>query len=547
MKIKEKYKQWKAKTLQKAIKKVPERKDPFETSWGEEIDMLSLPTKRNYLDKLGFPGEFPYTRGVQPTMYRARLWTMRQYAGFGTSKDTNQRFKYLLKKGQNGLSVAFDLPTQIGLDSDDPQAEGEVGRIGVAVDSLADFEEIFSGIKLENISTSMTINSTAIILLAMYIALGEKQGLAKDELSGTVQNDILKEYVARGTYIFPIDKSMKLVTDTIEYCTKFMPKFNSISVSGYHIREAGANALQELAYTIADGLAYIEAALERGLDIDEFAPRLSFFFSAQMNFLEEIAKFRAARRIWAQLLKKKYKAQNPKSLLFRFHTQTAGSSLITNYPLNNITRTAIEALAAVLGGTQSLHTNSFDEALAIPSEEAVDVALKTQQILAYETGIASTIDPLAGSYFIENLTDKLESKTYSELKQIEKHGGMVEAIEKGYIKKQIEENAYKKYKKISDKKDIIVGFNEFKGNKKQNKKYELEKHNTQEEQMRKLKTLKRKRNNKKVRENLEKLEKTIQDEQQNTMDSVIECVKSYATIGEITKVMKSIYGEYTNN
>jgi len=547
MKIKTKYKKWKETVLKKTLDKVPERKKSFKNSWGKEIDRVSLPKKRDYLEDLGFPGQFPYTRGIQPTMYRARLWTMRQYAGFGTSKDTNKRFKYLLKKGQNGLSVAFDLPTQIGLDSDDPLAQGEVGRIGVAVDSLADFEEIFSGIKLDNISTSMTINSTAIILLAMYIALGEVQGVKKENLSGTVQNDILKEYTARGTYIFPIDKSMKLVTDIIEYCTKYVPKFNSISISGYHIREAGSNALQELAFTIADGTAYIDAALKRGLDIDDFAPRLSFFFSAQMNFLEEVAKFRAARRIWARLLKEKYKAKNPKSLLFRFHTQTAGSSLITNYPLNNITRTAIEALSAVLGGTQSLHTNSFDEALAIPSKEAVDVALKTQQIIAHETDFASTIDPLAGSYYIEDLTDKFEEATLDELKKIKKHGGMVKAIQKGYIKKQIEDNAYKKYKRIADKENIIVGFNEFKDSKKQSKKLELEKHNTQKEQLKKLSALKKRRNNHKVEKNLTTLEKILKDRNQNTMEAMIECVKSYATIGEITKVMKNVYGEYQCN
>jgi len=547
MKIKDKYRKWKRNHLKMAMKNVPERKDAFYTSWGEETERVSIPKNRNYTAELGFPGEFPYTRGVQPTMYRARLWTMRQYAGFGTSKDTNKRFKYLLKKGQNGLSIAFDLPTQIGLDSDDPQAKGEVGRVGVAVDSLADFEEIFAGIKLSDISTSMTINATATILLAMYIALGESQGVKKEELSGTVQNDILKEYVARGTYIFPIDKSMKLATDIIEYCTRYMPHFNSISVSGYHIREAGADALQELAYTIADGTAYVDAALKRGLKIDEFASRISFFFSSQIRFLEEIAKFRAARRIWAKLVKERYKAKDPKSLMFRFHTQTAGSSLMNNYPLNNITRTAIETLSAVLGGTQSLHTNSFDEALSIPSEEAVDVALKTQQILAYETDVSSTIDPLGGSYFIENLTDKLEKRTYEELEKISRQGGMIKAIEKGYIKRQIEKSAYKKYKAVSDKQEIIVGYNEFKDNKSRKEKFMIEKHNTQKEQTEKLKSLKKKRNNKKVRDNLIKLKETLEDEKQNTMGAVIECVKSYATIGEITKVMKDVYGEYRSN
>lgn len=543
MRVDKAFKQWKTKILSKSLKKVPERKS-FKTSWDEKIKALNLPEKNNYLKESGFPGKYPYLRGVQPTMYRARLWTMRQYAGFGTSKDTNKRFKYLLENGQNGLSVAFDLPTQIGLDSDDPRARGEVGKVGVAVDSLSDFEEIFKGIDLSTISTSMTINSTAIVLLAMYIALAEKQGVSLDNLAGTVQNDILKEYIARGTYIFPVDESLKLTTDIIEYCSKNLPKFNFISISGYHIREAGTNCLQELAYTIANGITYVQSALDRGLDIDDFAPRISFFFSVQMKFFEEIAKFRAARRIWSKIMKIKFKAKAPKSLMFRFHTQTAGSSLITHYPLNNITRTAIEALAAILGGTQSLHTNSYDEALSIPSKEAVDIALKTQQIIAHETDVTHNVDPLGGSYLLESLTNSLEKKTFKELQNIDKQGGMVKTIKSGYIRKKIEESAYKRYKKIADEEDIIVGQNKFNDKVEKDKKYQIEKHNSLNEQVKKLRALRKKRDNSKVTTTLKKLKFAAQKQNTNLMQSVIECVKAYCTIGEITNELKKTYGEY---
>jgi len=547
MKISKDYKNWQENILNKVLKDYPERKKEFTTTWGRKIKRLYTPQSINYLKELSFPGKYPYTRGIQPTMYRGKLWTMRQYAGFGSSRDTNKRFKFLLKNGLNGLSVAFDLPTQIGLDSDDPKSFGEVGRIGVAVDSLADFEEIFKGIKLNEISVSMTINSTAIVLLAMYIVLAQKQKVSKDKISGTVQNDILKEYIARGTYIFPIEESLKIVTDIIEYSTKNLPKFNSISISGYHIRESGSNALQELTYTFANAIIYVKNTLKRNINIDDFAPRVSFFLCSQINFFEEIAKFKAARRLWAKIMRKEFNACDPKSLMFRFHTQTAGSSLITKGPLNNITRITTEALAAILGGTQSLHTDSYDEALTIPTREAVDIALKTQQILAYETDITSTIDPLGGSYFIEELTNKFEKDTQKELGKIDKMGGMIKAIESGFIKKEIEKSAYKKYQSVNKGEEIVVGFNKFEQAEEERKKLKTEKYNTQKEQIKKLKNLKIKRNNKNVKISLKNLRKTLKQRNKNLMDAVIECVRTYCTIGEIVKEMKKEYGEYKNN
>src|SRR5690625_2406002 len=426
------YQQLWEQSVKKTNERFPERKEKFMNHSDIEIDRLYLPkeeeTKTDYVEKIGFPGQYPYTRGIQPSMYRNRFWTMRQYAGFGSAKETNKRFRYLLEQGQTGLSVAFDLPTQIGYDSDDPMAEGEVGKVGVAIDSLEDMEILFDQIPLDKVSTSMTINAPASVLLCMYIAVGEKQGVALDKLTGTIQNDILKEYIARGTYIYPPKPSMRLITNIFEYCGKNVPKFNTISISGYHIREAGSNAVQEAAFTIANGMAYVDAALESGLDIDSFAPRLAFFFNAHNNFFEEIAKFRDARRIWAKLMKEKYKAQNPKSWKLRFHTQTGGSTLTAQQPDNNIVRVTLQALAAVVGGTQSLHTNSRDEALSLPTEESARIALRTQQIIAHESGVADTVDPLGGSYYVESLTDQIEQEIYHYLDLIEEIIGAVKAL-----------------------------------------------------------------------------------------------------------------------
>ncbi|KKC28930.1 methylmalonyl-CoA mutase N-terminal domain-containing protein [Caldanaerobacter subterraneus subsp. pacificus DSM 12653] len=418
--IKMKKEDWEKNHRGKAIAKFPERKEEFKTSSEIEIKPIYTPEDVkdiDYLEKLGFPGEYPYTRGVQPTMYRGRFWTMRQYAGYGTAEESNKRFKYLLEQGQTGLSVAFDLPTQIGYDSDHPMAEGEVGKVGVAIDSLYDMEILFDGIPLDKVSTSMTINAPAAILLAMYIAVAEKQGVSRDKLNGTIQNDILKEYVARGTYIFPTGPSMRLITNIFEYCSKYVPKWNTISISGYHMREAGATAVQEVAFTLANAIAYVDAAIKAGLDVDEFAPRISFFFSAHNDLFEEVAKFRAARRMWAKIMKERFGAKDPRSMMMRFHTQTAGSTLTAQQPDNNIIRVTIQALAAVLGGTQSLHTNSRDEALALPTEDSVRIALRTQQIIAYESGVCDTPDPLAGSYYVEYLTDEIEKRAFRVYKK----------------------------------------------------------------------------------------------------------------------------------
>ncbi|HQD41598.1 MAG TPA: methylmalonyl-CoA mutase family protein, partial [Bacillota bacterium] len=424
--IREAKRDWEEQKLEKLLAKRPERKDRFVTGSNAEVERLYTPVdveQLDYLEDLGFPGEYPYTRGVQPTMYRGRLWTMRQYAGFATAEESNKRYKYLLEQGQTGLSVAFDLPTQIGYDSDHPLSEGEVGKVGVAIDSLKDMEILFDGIPLDKVSTSMTINAPAAVLLAMYIAVAEKQGVTSDKLNGTIQNDILKEYIARGTYIFPTKPSMRLITDIFEYCAKHVPKWNTISISGYHIREAGSTAAQEVAFTLADGIAYVQAAINAGLEVDQFAPRLSFFFNAHNDLLEEVAKFRAARRLWAKIMKERFKAKDPKSMMLRFHTQTGGSTLTAQQPDNNIVRVAIQTLAAVLGGTQSLHTNSRDEALALPSEESVRIALRTQQIVAYESGVAETVDPLAGSYYVEAMTDRIEREAAEYIAKIDELGG----------------------------------------------------------------------------------------------------------------------------
>src|SRR5512138_2029931 len=461
-KISDKKKLWNE-TVAKSLAKAPERKKEFLTSSNIEMERCFTPgfDYPGYEEELGLPGEYPYTRGVQPTMYRGRFWTMRQYAGFGTAKESNERYKYLLQAGQTGLSVAFDLPTQMGYDSDHGMSQGEVGKVGVAIDSLADMEILFDGIPLDKVSTSMTINSTAAILLCMYIAVAEKQGFSADKISGTIQNDILKEYMARGTYIYPPKESMRIITDIFAYCKDHVPKWNTISISGYHIREAGSSAVQEVAFTLADGIAYVDAAIKAGLDVDEFAPRLAFFFNAHNNLLEEVAKFRAARRLWARIMKERFKAKDPKSLMLRFHTQTAGCTLTAQQPDNNIMRVTIQALAAVLGGTQSLHTNSRDEALALPTEDSVRIALRTQQVIAYESGVADSIDPLAGSYLVESLTDQIEAKALEYIKKIDELGGAAEAISRGFQQKEIQDSAYAYQKSIETKDLVIVGVNQF--------------------------------------------------------------------------------------
>jgi methylmalonyl-CoA mutase N-terminal domain/subunit len=547
----ERYQKAKAKyeeVIAKSIAKVPERKSPFMSTSGYEIKRVYTPEDiqdLDYVEDLGFPGDYPYTRGVQPTMYRARFWTMRQYAGFGTAEESNKRYKYLLQQGQTGLSVAFDLPTQIGYDSDDPMAEGEVGRVGVAIDSLEDMEILFDGIPLDQVSTSMTINSTAMILLAMYIAVAEKQGVSQDKLSGTIQNDILKEYIARGTYIYPPEPSMRLITDIFEYCSKYMPKWNPISISGYHIREAGSTAVQEVAFTLADGIAYVEAAIKKGLDPNVFGKRLSFFFAAHNNFLEEIAKFRAARRLWAKIMKNRFGVTDPEAMKLRFHTQTGGSTLTAQQPLNNIIRVTIQALAAVLGGTQSLHTNSYDEALGLPTEESARIALRTQQIIAYESGVADTIDPLGGSYVVEAMTNEIEKRAMEYIEKIDQMGGMIKAIESGYVQKEIHESAYKHQLAVEKGEEIIVGVNKFQIEEdlKQTQILKVDPE-LEKKQKERLKKLKERRDNEKVKKLLNKI-KEVAATDENLFPYVLEAVKAYATVGEISNALREVFGEYT--
>jgi len=544
--INEAKKKWEQERLAKVIERYPERKKEFHTDSGIPAERFYTPEDLkdwDYLEKLGFPGDYPFTRGVQPTMYRGRLWTMRQYAGFGTAKETNERFRFLLEQGQTGLSVAFDLPTQMGYDSDHPLAEGEVGRVGVAIDSLEDMEIVFEGIPLDKVSTSMTINAPAAILLAMYQAVGEKQGVDARKLRGTVQNDILKEYVARGTYIFPPEPSMRLVTDIFEYCSQNIPSWNTISISGYHIREAGSTAAQEIAFTLANGIAYVQAAIDKGLDVDEFAGRLSFFFNSHMNFFEEIAKFRAARRLWARIMKERFGAKKEKSMMLRFHTQTAGCSLTAQQPDNNIVRTAMEALAAVLGGTQSLHTNSKDEALALPSEEAVRTALRTQQIIAYETGVADTIDPLAGSYFIEKLTDEIEALAIDYIRKIDDMGGAVKAIENGFMQREIQESAYRYQREIESKERLVVGVNCFESEEEPPQNLLKVDPAIGESQKKRLEELKARRDGVAVSKALEKVEEAARG-QDNLVVPIFHAVKSYATIGEICDVLRGVFGIY---
>jgi methylmalonyl-CoA mutase, N-terminal domain len=531
----------------KVLKKMPERKAEFVNTSGIPVARVYTPLDMqdfDYLEKLGMPGQYPFTRAVQPTAYRGRYWTMRQYAGFGTAEETNERYHFLLKSGQTGLSVAFDLPTQIGYDSDHPLAQGEVGKVGVAIDSLWDIERLFQGIPLDQVSTSMTINSPCAVILAMYLAVAEKQGVSFDKLRGTVQNDILKEYPARGTYIFAPRPSMRLITDIFAYCTPNVPQWNTISISGYHIREAGSTAVQEVAFTLANGIAYVEAANQAGLQVDEFGPRLSFFFNSHLDFFEEIAKFRAARRLWAKIMKERFGAKDPRSQMLRFHTQTAGCSLTAQQPLNNIMRTAFEALAAVLGGTQSLHTNSFDEALALPSELAVQVALRTQQVIAHESSVCDSVDPMGGCYYVENLTDQIEAKAQAYIDQIDRMGGAVAAIEKGFIQKEIADSAYRYQKEIEKGERIVVGLNKFQVKEEEKPKDLLKMDPTvADRQMARLKELKGTRDNDAVQRALASL-KTAAEGDANLMPPILEAVKALATLGEICDTLRAVFGEY---
>ena len=526
--------------VQKAIAKFPERNNLSEKRIYTPLDVEGT----DYLSEIGFPGEFPFTRGVQPTMYRGRFWTMRMYAGFSTAEESNKRYRYLIESGATGLSCAFDLPTQIGYDSDDEISTGEVGKVGVAIDSLADMEILFDQIDLGKVSTSMTINAPASVLLAMYIAVAEKQGVSADLLKGTIQNDILKEYAARGTYIFPPKPSMRLITNIFEYCSKNVPNWNTISISGYHIREAGSTASQEIAFTIADGIAYAEAAIKAGLDVDAFAGRLSFFWNAHNNVLEEVAKFRASRRVWAKVMKERFGAKNPKSWMLRVHTQTAGSMLTAQQPNNNIIRVALQTAAAVMGGTQSLHTNSKDEALALPTEESVMIALRTQQIVAYESGLADVIDPLAGSYYVEALTNQIEAEAWEYIKKIDEIGGAVTAIEKGYIQKEIQDSAYKWQMDVEKGNKVIVGVNKFQVEEKPVEGLLRVDASVGELQKQKLAKLRAERDNAAVTASLTALEAGCNDESVNLMPLILNAVKTYATLGEICGVMRKVFGEY---
>lgn len=541
----EKFYSWITNTYKKSIQINPEQKKEFTTGSFTPIESLYVPDKTDskYESEIGFPGEFPFTRGIQPTMYRGRFWTMRQYAGFGTAKESNQRYRYLLDQGQSGLSVAFDLPTQIGYDSDDPIASGEVGKVGVAIDTLADMEILFEKIPLDKVSTSMTINAPASVLLAMYIAVAEKCGVGKDKISGTIQNDILKEYIARGTYIYPPKASMRLITNIFEYCANEVPRFNTISISGYHIREAGSTAAQEVGFTLANGIAYVEAAIKSGLNVDEFAKRLSFFFNSHNDLLEEVAKFRAARRMWAKIMRERFKAKDPRSWMLRFHTQTAGSTLTAQQVDNNIVRVTIQTLAAVLGGTQSLHTNSRDEALALPNEDSVRIALRTQQIVANESGVANTIDPLAGSYYIENLTDQIEKDAVEYINKIDSLGGVINAIESGYIQMEIQKAAYKYEMEVESGERVIVGVNKFQVKEGEPKGLLKINPRVQQEQIKFLSKIKTERNNDSVNLALNKL-KTAAEGNDNLMPFIVDAVKNYASIGEICNTMREVFGEY---
>ncbi len=537
---------WEKTTLPKWMTQRPERKSEFRNHSDTLIKQVYTPEDikdMDYMRELGFPGEYPFTRGVHATMYRGRLWTMRQFSGYGTAEQTNQRFKYLLEEGETGLSIAFDYPTIRGYDSDHPFSQGEVGVCGVAISSLKDMEILLDGIPLDKVTTSMTINGPSAMLLGMYIAVGDKQGVSREKLGGTTQNDVLKEFFAQKLIIFPPKPSVKLVTDIIEYCTKHVPRWNPISISGYHIREAGANAVQELAFTLYDGITYVESCLERGMKVDDFAPRLSFFFAAHNDFFEEIAKFRAARRIWAKVMKERFHAKNPRSMWMRMHVQTAGFTLTAQQPINNIIRVTIQALSAVAAGTQSLHTNSFDEALALPSEEAVRIALRTQQIIAHESGAANTIDPLAGSYYVENLTNEMEKRTMEYFQKLDDMGGATPAIEKGFFQKEIADSAYKYQKEVDKRKQVLVGVNDYITEEKYPIKVLRVDPKVEKEQVARLQKLKRERNNRKVKQVLEKLHYATEKDE-NLMPTIIDAVKAYATIGEICDMLRKVYGEY---
>ena len=539
---------WEEETLDPVLSRFGERRERFETdTGGQQVNRLYTPTdtaETEYHEEIGFPGEEPYTRGPYPTMYRGRLWTMRQYAGMGTAAETNERFQYLIDEGQTGLSLAFDLPTQMGYDSDHAMASGEVGKAGVAIDSLHDMTQVFDGIPLDEVSTSMTINAPASVLLAMYIAVGDKQGVPREELRGTIQNDILKEYIARNTYIYPPEPSMRLITDIFEFCAEEVPNFNTISISGYHVREAGATAAQEIAFTLGNGIAYVEAALDAGLDVDTFAPQLSFFFASYNNILEEAAKFRAARRMWAKIMDERFGATNPKSKQLKFHTQTAGSTLTAQQIENNVVRVAYQALAAVFGGTQSLHTNGKDEALSLPTEQSVRTALRTQQILAHESGAADTIDPLAGSYYVESLTDELEAEAFEIIETAEQRGGMRAAIEQGWVQRQIQDVAFERQQEIDSGERIIVGVNEFTVDEDEHVDIEEVSNEQQARQKDRVATVRNERDTDAVTDALTALGEAASGDD-NLMPYIIDAVKAEATTGEICDAMREVFGEYT--
>lgn len=539
--------QWEADVLQPLLDRFGVRRETFTRSGGETVEGLHTPPEHvadaQYLENLGFPGQYPYTRGVQPTMYRGRFWTMRQYAGFGTAKQSNERYHYLMSQGTKGLSVAFDLPTQMGYDSDSPRARGEVGKVGVAIDSIADMEMLFDGIPLDQVSTSMTINATASILLALYIAVAEGQGVSSKVLRGTIQNDVLKEYIARGTYIYPPRPSMRIITDIFSFCKTDVPKWNTVSISGYHIREAGSTAAQEVGFTIANGIAYVQSALDAGLDVDDFAPRLSFFFNVHNNFLEEIAKFRAARRLWARVMKERFGAKNPKSLLMRFHSQTAGSTLTAQQPQVNIVRVALQAMASVLGGTQSLHTNGWDEALSLPTAEAARIALRTQQVIAHESGVTDVVDPLGGSYTIERLTDEIEASALDYIRQIDDFGGSPAAIEQGFQQSEIQEAAYQAQLDLERQNQIIVGVNDYKIEEPAPEGLLVIDEAIEQEQVERLRQFKASRSQADVQKRLQALEQAARGSD-NLMPFILDAVKNKVTLGEISDVMRTVFGQY---
>jgi len=543
--IREGYRKW-SDELEPKLAKRPERKDDFINTSGIPVKRVYTPldvADFDYMKELGLPGEYPFTRGVQPTMYRGRFWTMRQYAGFGTAEDTNRRYRFLLEQGQTGLSVAFDLPTQIGYDSDHPLAQGEVGKVGVTIDSIKDMETLFDQIPLDKVSTSMTINAPAALLLAMYVAVAEKQGVSSKDLRGTLQNDILKEYAARGTYIFPPKPSMRIITDIFSFCSREVPQWNTISISGYHIREAGSTAVQEVAFTLANGIAYVEAAINAGLDVDKFAPRLSFFFNAHLDFLEEIAKFRATRRLWARIMQNRFKAKDPRSVMMRFHTQTAGCTLTAQQPKNNIVRVAFQALSAVLGGTQSLHTNSMDEAFALPGEEAVQIALRTQQLIAHESGVTDTVDPFGGSYYIEELTNEILDRAQGYIDKIDELGGAASAIEKGFIQREIQDSAYRYQREIEKGERVVVGVNKFQVEEESPKDLLRVDPAVRVSQIEGLRRLKSERDNGRVTGILSELRKAAEGND-NLMPVILDAVKAYATLGEICDALREVFGEY---